>query len=758
MSTYDQLAEQIKDTLAQEGNPGDSRIWGHIYSRTKAFMAQENLISSDAVNGLEGLESVTPISRKATEDISVDSIREFVDECKVPTNSRHEAMLSVAKVLTDRQLSNPQQHFSSDRSNTSTDIMPTVEAVGPGAIDMINRDAALSNPAMEAFGADMDKIQSDAALNISVSIMRFHNSLIDRILPRKSHNSNTVTISVPDPTLYDLTKSHDLDNRTRNKSNHEIPMLDLYTNPNPATTNPKRVVPLPANDTSSRPKLMDGNLRTGLSANLFDLTLSPGRLGSSGINFTDILSEGGRVEYLLVEAKKTEPNGTVVSELFKVRTAFNARSRYIKSSNNTDSGDTTSVMNVISYLKKGQNTANGVESTLLSTFDDAKIALDVNFTSQLNLKTGTINGSGTLTADAQPLNDTLNSVPQAQLDALDAITFSIVAYMPEVYFSEENLRQTSRAVRLNRRQYQFEIPVAATYVVDFSLSEQQPEDVLNIIQNIINLGNSDRSLRVLESKMDDVYNRIQHENEFGQELHFRDRIENSYAAGTLSHPTIIRHELDYDDPDSEFLAMRQSEHLSDVHALARETLLNIAARLKQRSLYALNLEPDERVVWKVVTSTLLQNTIMGIRDYWNTLDDTSPRDGTSAEGLPKGSTYSFYLPNHDRIDVIATEFDQYADRMVMIPIRENDPTHVTSFATQYDRGTFVANYTPTNNNAAFRRALVNTREIPHVTNPVGAIIDVKNLEKRLPNVNMIGNIPSYQGEFASLNDAKNAAD
>ena len=750
MSTYDDLAKQIEVSLENEGSLEDSRLWGHIYTRVKDFLGQENLIGSEAVGGLESLEHVTPINRNATREISVDSIRQLVSECKIPQPCIEEAMKSIAKVLTDDQLSRPQQHFASARASNSGDVMPTVEAVGPGAIDMINNDAEMSNPAMESFGMDMDRIQADASLNITVSLMRFHNSLIDRVLPRKSHNSNIVTIKVPEPTLYDLTKSHDTSNQVRNKSGHEIPMLDLYTNPNPATTKPKRVVPIPANDTGKRHVLMGENLRTGLSANLFDLTLSPGRLGASGINFTDILSEGGRVEYLLVSAKKTDNSGNVIEEMFKVRTSYNARSRYIKSSNNTDSGDTVSSMNFTSFLKKGLDTTDGTESTLLSPFDDAKLVLDISFTSQLNLKTGTINGSGTLTVDAEPKNDSISSVPQAQLDELSEIDFNIVAYMPEVYFSEENLRQTSRAVRLNTRQYQFEIPVAATYVVDFSLSEQQPEDVLNIIQNMINLGNSDRSLRVLESKMDDVYNRLQYEQEFGADLNFRERIENSYAAGTLSHPTIIRHELNYDDSNVDFLSMRQAEQLSDIHALARETLLNVAARLKQRSLYALNLEPDERVVWKVVTSTLLQNTIMGIRDYWNTLDDTAPRDGTSASGLPKGSTYSFFLPNHDRVDVIATEFDQYVDRMLMIPIRENDPTHVTSFATQYDRGTFVANYTPTNNNAAFRRALVNTREIPHVTNPVGAIIDVKNLEKRLPNVDKVGDVNSYQGDFATL--------
>ena len=751
MSTYDQLAQQIEASLESEGTLEESRLWSEIYTRTNEFLGQENLISSDAVSGLEGLESVSPINRKATEDISVDSIRRFVDDCNVPKESMEEAMKTVAKVLTDRQLSSPQLHFAPARTSGSGEIMPTVEAVGPKAMDMINKDMQMSNPAMEAYGADMDRIQSDAALNIAVSIMRFHNSLIDRVLPRKSHNSNIVTIKVPDPTIYDLTKSHNTDNAVRNKSGHEIPMLDLYTNPNPATTNPKRVVPLPSNDTGARPVMIQDDLKTGISANLFDLSLSPGRLGTTGINYTDILSEGGRVEYVLVEATRNN-GGTITKETFKVPTGYNARSRYIKSPNNTDSGDTNAAMKIVSYLKKGMDTTDGTESVILSGLDNTKLVLDINFNSQLNLKTGTVNGTGSITPDAMPLNDSISSVPQPEMDIFDQIDFNIIAYQPEVYYSEENMRQTSRAVRLHMRQYQFEIPVAATYVVDFSLSEEKPEDVLNIIQNMINLGNSDRSLRVLESKMDDVYNRIAYENEFGQDLHFRDRIENSYAAGTLSHPTIIRHTLDYDDTNVDFLSMRQAEQLSDIHALLRETLLNIAARLKQRSLYALNLEPDERVVWKVVTSTLLQNTIVGIRDYWNTLDDTAPRDGTSAEGLPKGSTYSFYLPNHDRVDVVATEFDQYTDRMIMVPIRENDPTHVTSFATQYDRGTFVANYTPTNQSSAFRRAIVNTREIPHVTNPVGAVIDVKNLEARLPKIDEVNTVQSYTGGFATLNN------
>ena len=754
MSGFDELAQQITTTLQNHGELESASQWGQIYIETKRFLGNENLINSDAIGGLESLGTVAPLNPVAPSQINANSIREFVHECKVPTSHHQDAMLDVARILADPTIKNPQRHFATERlgaGDSSATVFSTLDIVGSGAIDMVNKDAEKASPGLEAFGADMDKIQSDAALNIAVSIMRYHNSLIDRVIPRKSHNSNIVTVKIQDPTVYDLEASHNTDNRIRN-GNHEVPMLDLYRDPSPASTQPKRAIPLESNDTKKVKKLLDGNLITGITANLFDLTLYPGRLGTSGINYTDILSEGGRVEYVLVEAKKTDPDtGTEIKELFKVSTAFNARSRYTKSPNNSDSGDTNANMVVDVFFRKGRTkTAQGVESTLLEPFDNTKLNLNVTFNSNLNLKLGNVSGSGSVTAELLPQDNSQSEIPQAQLDELDAMTFSIVSYMPEIYFSEANIRRTTRAVRMNTNSYQFEIPVARTFVVDFALDEQQPEDVLNIVQNMINLGNSDRSLRILESKMEDVHTRLQAEKENREDLHFRDRIEKSYAAGTLSHPTILKHEVDYANPNVDFLAMRQSEHLSDVHALMRENLLNISARLKQMSLFHLNLEPNERVAWKVVTSTKLQNTVMGIRDYWNTLDDTEPRDGSTADGLPKGSTYSFYLPNHDRVDVIATEFNQYVDRMIMLPVRENNPTHITSFATQYDRGSFVANYTPTNNNAAFRRAIVNSREIPHVTNPVGAMIDIKNLDKRLPAIDDIDDVPSYTGQFATI--------
>lgn len=729
--------DQFRKTLLEstKKNAADAVVCKRVLSQTANFLKRSNAVSNSGA-GLESLGGELPVMnsqvRLGDNGLDLPAIRDFVKGCYGPKDGVKDAamesvILEVARILDAK--GTYQNFFNTGRTSSSDNMLSAYQVTGPYAYGSILNDEKL---ATESFGVDMDRINADARLNIVLAVLRPYTGLLDRVLPRVPQTDNRVTLKIPAPETYDLESSMSRDGAVRNNGSHRIPLANLFRNPGAVSTAPRRITLRPENDVGTPNVLWQGLPKVGPRINLFDLASDATRVGFDKTDYTDTVSEGGRVASVFVRiTKPAAGSDPKVEEIFKIPTAVLAISRFGGVTNNADSADRVANINYDYPLNSATKMSNGGTSVLLADYDaPVQLMLDIAFTATTNLKTSATHGAGSV--QAKPYTADQSAIPADIATAFAGLQFDIIAYEPELYYSEENMRKTTLAARMNYREMRFEIPVGRTFVVDHSLlQDEAPEDVIALINTMLALGNSQRGLEVLESHMRDVNERNKLEASH-PEIGYIHRVATSYAAGTVCLPHVVINTLDYADEPSgnEAVAvMRESERMTELHAKLRARMLLIVANLAQRSLYNNSLNPNELPVYKIVTSTVLCALLFGISDYHNELNDR-------AKEKPVNVTYSMELPNGVRLDVVGTDFDNFKDKIMMFPVREDAPTDVTSFANIHDRGTYSGQITVTQNGSVFRRAYLNSREIPFVTNPVGALVSVEGLEDQLTSIDI----------------------
>ena len=725
--TYEMLNEQVNS--ARQRNPNDPSLKQvhNILVQTAKWLNKTNLARGYAdVSALESLqEGIVPTRNNGVvfgNDVSVDNIQSYLKDCGVDENN-DELMTSLTKQVGAILLgagSSVGRHFEQVRGDAGKDQVSLWQATGSTAFGTVATESAR---AMEAFGQDIDKVQSDFRLTLAITVMKGYKSLTDKFLARIQDEDNLITLKIPEIEVYDLEKSMAATSKERNHSNHRVPMIELYRNPAPVNTAPKLVELFTDNDISVPPVLSAKDvLKAGLQANLLDLGRNPNRPGHTHTDYSDVLSEGGVVKIVYL----TIANAAGDEEKLALPVKHWAGSRYVPFGNSMDSGERIASLSYVTNVTKGHKLANDTTSVLLNDFDGYYITLNTSFNSKLSIKTGDIEGSGTVVASVKAVNGGI--VPDAIKDQLADLTFTITDYTPELFYSEENLRKTTTMLRINYRPLQFEIPVGRTTFVDYSMQQDAPQDVISAVTNANTIGNTARALGVLSSILRDVavHNAIEEQHPDLMHIH---KVAKQYAAGTLSLPIVIESELVFDGSNGELdiQVMRESERPTELHARLTARLLDITSQLLTRSLYHNNFNNGETAVFKIVAHSPLVDLLFGIEHYHNPLNDR-PEGGRQQAN----SDYSVLLPNGIRVDAYKTDFAEYKGTMIMVPVRTGDAEHVTSIGTIRDRGTFVGRYVPVANGAAFNRIVTNSREFLFVTNPMGAIFTVRGLSHVYP--------------------------
>lgn len=729
-TAFEDFCDSVDAGLMNSPDDADLRTASNVLSATKDLLLTNHFTRGDmAAGALEQFNTAPQLNSEINlvADGGLVALEHYLDTVGLTPekgyNSKRRATMikRLGRILTGAV--GGTEHFASGRID-GADLMSTSRVTGAQAFAGFTHDA---NTATEAFGADIDRVQIDARLNIALSVMKEYKSLLDRVLARVNEKESVVTIKIPENEVYDLSKASDPSSKVRNHSNHRIPMVRLYRNPSPASTAPKKVIPLAVNDDDSQ-LLADGVLKTNERANLYDLTMDANKVGFSHTDFTDILSEGGAVQDIYVQVVHFDGT-TTTTELFRLPVKWLTGGRFVTTGNNNDSGERAAGIHTIyGDLTKGVKTSDDVTSTILATYEGVSLQLAVDFSATLNQKTGDVQGSGSVKSTPVTIGDADTPVDAAITAHHAELTVTIVGYGLDVYFSEENVRKSTSAVRQNTRQQTFEIPVGRTIIVDASLQQTTPDAVLDAVSTVNALGNSWRGLDVITSHLGEVRERNLIEDTH-TEISSLESVARSYAAGSLVLPRVIKDTLKFDDANDPILVMRESERLTELHARTRARILATVGRLMTESLYHQELEAGEMPVIKVIAHSLLVDIIFGIDDYHNPLSD-EPKGGRDMAG----SNYSMLLPNGTRLDIYKTDFESYENRIVGFVVRERDPEGVTSMATIRDKGTFAGSYTLTAQSAAHKRFVVNSREIPFVTCPVGFDIDVVGLANAFPGL------------------------
>ena len=699
------------DTASTE----DFRTVSDIFSLTHQFLSDNTLTTENASPGTESLTSIPKLINTkggALGNLGVDALENFIVACKVPVENRASCAVEVARIISGAN-SDPGVFVDRGRSNPKQIGMGQI--YGGRSIATVNRDAS---KAVEAFGEYSDRVTSDSRLSLALTVLRAHESLIDRVLPRKAVEDPVVIIKIPSPEVYNLQLSQSPVASTRYAAARQ-PLIELYRNPNAINTAPQRIIPKKVNDTSVPAGLVADNIIVpGQKVNLLDLTLDSNIVGSQASDWTDLVSDGGSVDSVQIQVTLTPPSpGVPTVETFTFQTRYLQNAQFVTMTNVQDSGDRQANIRTKWNLTAGSLKSNNVASTIFATFSDVNVLLELTFNANLNIKNFFVDGNGTI---ANSLSTTLpGGVPSGVNTTFGELSFAIVGWSPYLFFSEENMRKTSAAVRMNFKEREFLIPVGRNYIVDYSLMGQEiGEEVTNTVSEVINIGNSIRSVDIIDDTLNVVNSRLQYENA-NPDIDYYNSVAQDFVAGTLSLPHVYVGTFNVNSS----LVMRESERLPDMHNFIAYRLLAVIADAHNKSMYTENFEPGERAVYKVVTSGPIAEVLFGITNYWPALDDKEP--------AAKNASYSMRLANGTRLDIIKSNFEYFANTMLVVPVRQAKPDDVTSFGTILDRGTFVGQYNPVSNGAANRRIVANSREILFPTNPLGFIITVTGISSAL---------------------------
>jgi hypothetical protein len=715
VAALEDLSIQVDDkqlSLVEKGTV--AKVW----TNTLDFLEDRNLTPGENRGGLEAFDKpLVSINGNTTlEHVGVEAIVQFCEQCEIPREQQFSAACCIAHILTNEQ--SAAVHFDSGRSGIESmgdkiQFKDFNSVFGANASAMITHQATA---ALEAFGQDIDKMVNDVKVNIAITMLKFHKNIIDRVMFRKPCDSNIVQFAVPYNEVYDLAESTNQTSAVRNQGAHRVPFIDLYHRPEIANTEAKKIIPLKANDTGATPLLVaDSKIVFGKDVNLFDLALDATKFGHSHVDYTDIVADGVLFDSAVLEVTLDDGTNPAVAELFELPLRIRSGARFQLRNNSRDSADRNCVIGEKLLFDAETKKVDGTANTVLAAFTgDAGLLLKVDIDGRINLKTADTFAQGQVTGSV--VTESGEAPIAAVTDAFADLTFALKYYTLDARYSEENMRKTTSAVRMSMRPMAYEIPVGKNYVVDYSLAQVKPTDVLGTISQAIAIGNDIRALRLMKDTMDLVYDRLKAEASRTMFTNYQDRVAFDFVAGMKVLPYIFRGEIDIAEVES----LRTSDILGDIRTLVEKKMLEIFSLIYNQSLYLQALNNGEKPHFKVITSGPIMSTCFAIPHIHNHLNIEQAVDGESVE-------YARVLPDGTRLDVITTTFNEFIDKIIIIPYRKNDPTSELNFGVNCDRGQFVANFTPTISHGVHRRIAVNSREIIYPTNPIGCYIEVKNI-------------------------------
>ena len=746
MSSFEKICGDIRTHLQATAAPSATVMTAdQVFQKTIEFIHDENYTNAPSTASLENLAETPRLSggTDLSDTNALSSIIDFVNgalpegefSMESGVGSRAHVVETVAKnvarIVSGGTLSAAEQVGEGRVDPENKDLGALM---GGAASADIYMDAQRSIATMESFGAGLDNINNDVRINVALSIMRAFKSLPDRMIARVADPDAIVKINIPEHEVYDLARSRAATAAER-YGNHRHPMIDMFRNPSPIDTTPKKVLLPKGTDDDI---LADNYVKPDRRINIFDKTHSSTAVGYDHRSYTDILSEGGRIVNLTISvtgSAGTAATGDDTTESFIVPVGFLKGARFVQYPNSAGSTKRTALIeakNVFAIRKTTMTSAAATQTLVGSSVESTHaIRISVNLTAELDIQEGDLHLSGSATMAVTDDDGNAPTAAQTNATALNtavtthAAAVSITGYETEIYFSEENVRKASTAVRQRSIPYQFEIPVGRTFVVDVSLQQPEPAEVLDVISTVNDLGNTSRALRIMESTLSDVQSRIAYE-EPGN-VPPAERISRQFPGGSLVLPYVVNQGVDF--ATANLKLMRESEISSDVHSKMTRTLLGVVAEVLSRSLYHTNLGGGEMVAFKLVAHNDVVNTVFAIPQYHEELQD-APEGGR----MQRNSSYSIRLHNNARVDVYGVDFDSWKDKAIMFPVRDAKPADITSFATTRDRGTFVGAYTNSDGGQASKRFVVSSREITFPQSPAGASLSIANIADAYPNL------------------------
>lgn len=717
-----------------------------VIRKVDNFMINNNMLAGNARPATESLQQTREapkISSYLKKSVSVDeldrsSVTNLVRDC-LPTASADvvaSTARTIAGILTNADKVNTILDTSRGPATQATNSyeMPLYDATGPRAYSRFVDSGGINahlNSALESFGTSINQLEINNRLAVTATIARTQSSVIDKLFPRITDESNAVVYVIPNPVLFSLDRMSNHSADVRNAPETEVALLNINTDPGIVNTTPQSVMDNlnvindtgvdKFIDTESYPGKM--TLRAiGIPMSLLDLCNDQNRPSFAQSNHTDQLADGGRVKFIVVKFTKKSGSDTVV-EYHPVEVGAFPLSNYANTNSNSDSSDCiVAIQETPLILSALSLTTGGVPTTIFSGLGKANVRCLVTFNSNCRLKYCTVDGSGgvrvTPIAALGVSEDSAASDVAAAATMLKDVSAEVYSFYPELYFNEENLRKSVLGARVNWSQKTVYIPQGKNILVDSALGQAREEVPIQTAQVALSVGNSDRGLAVLDSKFGEIADLIRLEGH-GADIYRTNRLQNLSFAGTQCRPYVVEAAIDYSRINVS--VMRESERMADRTAKINQMLLNGLSNVVTNSLLATQYTNGEPIVFKAIMHQVTADLLFKIPAYHSELN--------TAMAPANNADYSYALSNGYRIDIATTTFHEWKDKIIFCNYRESNPTDLLTTAAIHDRGIFTGTAQGLNDNGAtMNRDVYNSREFVIVTNPIGLKLDITNVD------------------------------
>lgn len=629
--------------------------------------------------------------------IGVDNIIALVKDAGIRPEFQAAAAGSIAAMLYRASTSNG--------DFTSTFSQQTKRAAGNGVQSIMGYEDLMpqsvhqyfSNVSTEAFGANSDKVVSDLQVAMTVSLLKWHNTLTPRVLSNIPTTEPVVNYVREEIKVYELGSSVDQD-----KS-----VLDMYEDPSIVSNELTRIIPLYGNKVAGE-VVADGILAFGKEANLIALGKDANKLGHTTFNRTDIVADGIKLDYVRVSI--TLADG-ITKKSFDISIP-ESRGRLTRAANQLSTARTANITHTVvmdaTYPAVTGTAAETIGAILLATGDKLVVKLEV--TPRVDIRNGNTYTLGAVSWGAvSSANGTADDATRA---LVTSSTIALLGYSLDARYSEENNRKSNIATTTERTQLVYEIPQGRNFVLDVPLNGP----VVNASQNhanlynVVRIGQDNVTLQTILGVLAAVGVAT---DAYAASPIPANKPGDRFAAGGRVKPTYVAATLDMIGIDSFDDSRRQDAIQGRVL-----TFLNaIVQTILSDSKYTQQLDGNSVATFRLITSPVILGNIVGAKP------------GEYLIPSANGVELTLKLASGVILECVTTTFDYMAGKIVLIPFLSGNPASELNFGHNRDYGTVVGSYTHSDSGSAVQRLIANVRELPVPTNAIGAIIDVTNIDK-----------------------------
>lgn len=587
-----------------------------------------------------------------------------------------------------------------------------------------------SMPGMEAFGANMDTVLPDIRAAMTIALLKPHRGITERIFHKRTIAHPVIRYTIAFDELFDLNKAADVSGKVRNAWDHRIPMIVLYRQPNQINFTPSKIIAKKVKDLPGNFIASDGLLKFGRDIDLFDLAMVDTEVRTRP-DHTSFVADNTTLEAIHCKIKNKTSG---VTEDYILNVAGNPNSRLLMMENMSDSGDRGTIMiEHAQFYSKTLDSTQNPSVIFAPVVDDVMIYLKLRVSATINRKTSVTHADISHTFEARATRDGV-TIPNEILDLVKELEFTSIGYQINACYSEDNVRMSSLIVRNNIYTKTYELPTTRNFMYDHAMNEPEPEGVMEKVNNLQQLGCDDRNLSIIKRLFEHVYTiGLKQKNDPA----YRKNTDNAtlnqqYAAGSRVNPTILMKKIKLSDHVE---SIRTSDAFGDLRQFVDSYMTKICSDLHVQSLYVNMLDHGERPTYKVVTSVqILENLLCVPHIHNHLMPNGMAGEQLYGESKITGSEYKRVLPSGVELQCLPCTFDYMDKSILIIPFRPSRPESEFNFAHNYDFGTFAAHYMPQINQGNHKRMLVNIREYPVPTNPIGIWITIEDLETFLPDV------------------------